>query len=254
MNNEEMAAKVCEQAFDKWINPEILKRYSNDSSNKLSTKISYAQVLFGIDGTHMVRLNNEVKGTFKVKLRKAVKKGDPILMVNIEDIFFADQDEQDKDFGHITIAQYEDRRSVSFSFLYGAKQVGKYLNLGEEYYNQACVALDGSRRACITLGMTAIENLIKARLAASPQINLGVRLSHSQVHELFSHFIDDNQALKLNKKYIQSHEFFKAHFNDVRYHPDADKVRLDTIKRHLRSIDELRKETYELVSKVDSLS
>jgi hypothetical protein len=250
--DEQMAAAVHKQAMENWIHPEILKRHKEGIIKELPIVLRQAQVLFGLDGSKLVRINDEVRGTFKAKLKKAVKKGDYLRYDDVEGLYFAEQSPDDKDFGHITLVSLSgDKLTVSFSFEYGAHKVQDYLKLGTEFLKQANSAMDTSTRVCVALAMTATENIAKARLAASPLASINTK-QHTQLISAFSKFSSQDSPKKLNAKYTQAYKFFHRHFNGVRYqpsYPDVDKAEL---KKNLKILKDLQNETTLLIANIDS--
>ena len=247
-----MASAVHKQAMENWIHPEILKRHKEGSIKKLPIVLRQAQVLFGLDGSKLVRINDEVRGTFKAKLKKAVKKGDYLRYDDVEGLYFEEQAPDDKDFGHLTLVSLSgDKWTISFSFEYGAHKVQDYLNLGTEFLKQANSAAGTSTRACVALAMTATENLAKARLAASPLASINTK-KHTQLISAFSKFSSQDSPKKLNAKYTKAYKFFHKHFNGVRYEPSYPDVDRQLLNENLKILKDLQNETSLLVANIDA--
>ncbi|MDB5167522.1 MAG: hypothetical protein JWN26_667 [Candidatus Saccharibacteria bacterium] len=250
-----IAQAVYNQAFKNWINPEVLARQKRGEV-ELPLKIHSAQILFGIDGSHTVRINEETKGTFTAKLKRAVKKGE-LLTYNDVDGLYLQQAPEDKGFGYITVVAGGDNRwSVSFSFEYGVDRIKEYLSLGEEYLENANDAVETSKRVATALGMTAGENLVKARLASSPLVDVSIMnaRNHSQVFNRFKLFATEVNLKKLDKAYIDAVEFFKDNFNTVRYNTSKVEIHKSTLKKHLAALGRLKADTRRMVNSIDVTS
>jgi hypothetical protein len=254
MKDKDMMRAVHQQAFEKWINPEVLARHARGEVEQLPMVLHTAQIVFGIDGSHKVRINEEAKGIFKGRALKNLKKGQALTYKDVGDLFFSEQAPEDKEFGHITlVSSGDDKWSVSFSFIYGTRNIEKYLRLGKEFLDQSAAALNDSKRVALTLGMTAAENLIKARLAASPLADIKTK-KHDRLRHIYNSFVVQNQPNKLNKDYQAALKFFAKHFNKARYEPDATSVHLSTLKKHLRVLAKLQAETQRMIDQVEETS
>lgn len=249
MDDEAMAQSIYSQALKNWIEPEILKR---ESLGQITTPVELlrAQIIFGLDGSKVVRLNNEVKGEIKVQINRTVKKGDLLYTKDIEKILFTELDPSDSGFGHITLLSYGTGRwAVTFSFIYGPERVKKYLELGKVFLDQADMSLDKSSRVSLALAMTAAENLVKARISASPRIILNTN-THSGLMSQFARFINDDTRGKVGQNYVDTYKFLKNNFNAVRYNPEYKKINANTIKKHLRCLRELEAETSKIITQI----
>jgi len=248
--NQEMAEAVYAQAMNLWINPDILERHARGEV-ELPVVLTAAQIIFGIDGSHKVRINGEVKGTLIAKYKRDMKVGEFITFNDIEDLHVAERDPDDEDFGHITlISQGNDGWNISFSFLYGVDNVKNYLSLGREYLEGAKQALQTSQKIAISLGMTAGENLLKARLATSPLIQVRSK-THSKLINLLGQFSQLSNTKKIDPEYNKAIKFFFKHFNGVRYEPNYQKIHKSTIMKNLRTLERLDAETQTLINQVD---
>lgn len=253
----DMAAAVYKQAMSNWIEPEVRLRHTRDGI-KLPMHVYQAQIIFGLDGSHVVRLNAEVKGELKARVNRPVKKGELIYNKDVDQVVFSQLSSEDEGYGHITMISHgkgDDTTtwSVSFSFIYGPKRVTEYLDMGKDFLTQAEASLAQSYRVAMSLGMTAAENLIKARISASPRTTLNGK-THGGLMSQFAKFIKEDPLKSIDQRYIDAHKFFKKHFNGVRYDPSHKKVNRNTIKMHLRSLKRLEGETTNIVSKLPNKS
>jgi hypothetical protein len=254
MKNEDMAKAVYDQTLEKWVHPEIYARHERGEIAELPFKLHSAQVVLGLDGSYSVRLNGEVKGTFKGRAFRTIKKGQALTYQDVTDLYFSEQAPEDREFGHITlVSSGDDKWSVNFSFIYGTEKIEKYLQIGGEFLDQSSAALKDSSRTAMALGMTAAENLIKARLAASPIVDIKTK-THNQLRQLYNRFVLRNPAKKIDKDYGDAYKFFAKHFNKVRYDPEAKSPHRATIKKHLRTLGRLQAETQQMVDQVEMIS
>lgn len=248
--NQEMAQAVYDQTMNLWVHPEIIARHKKGEVN-LPVVLRAVQVILGMDGSYKVRLNDEVKGKLVGKLKREVKVGEQITYNDIEDFYLAERDPDDLDFGHITlISQGEDKWSISFSFIYGVENAKSYLDLGKEYLYKAKDAAATSHRVSLALATTAGENLLKARLATSPLVELKTK-KHSGVVNLLGQFTKIPTKRQLSPEYNDAIKFFHKHFNGVRYDPSYPKVHKSTIKKNLNILERLYNETQSIISGID---
>lgn len=252
----DMANAIYAQAMTNWIEPEILLRHERGEV-ELPMEFNQAQIIFGIDGSHLVRLNGEVKGEIKARINRPVEKGELLYNRDIDEVVFSQLAPEDEGYGHITMISYSQGDSlvwsVSFSFIYGATRVTQYLDLGKDFLGQAEATLPNSHRATIALAMTAAENLIKARISASPRLKLTGK-THDSLMSLFSRFIKDDPLKSLDQSYVDTYKFFKSHFNGVRYEPTYKNIHRSTIKKHLHILRQLHHESEVLVLNMPSKS
>jgi hypothetical protein len=248
--NQEMAQALYDQTMKLWVHPEILER-SKRGEVTLPVVLRAVQVILGMDGSYKVRLNSEVKGKIIGKYKRAVKIGENITYNDVEDLHLAERDPDDLNFGHITfISQGENKWSISFSFIYGAETARGYLELGKEFLEQAKTTQKASRRTTLALAMTAAENLLKARLATSPLVELKTK-KHSGIVNLLGQFTKTPTKKPINAEYNDAIKFFHRHFKGVRYEPDYLKVHMSTIKKNLSILDRLYNETETIISGID---
>lgn len=256
LSDAEMADAVYKQAMSIWIEPEVLKRHGRDGI-KLPMEVHQAQIIFGLDGSHIVRLNNEVRGQLRAKINRPVKKGELITAKDVDEVVFTQLAPEDEGYGHITLISHGTADvttwSVSFSFIYGAKRVTEFLDLGKDFLDQAELSLKRSFRVSIALGMTAAENLIKARINASPRVSVNVK-THGGLASLFAKFIKDDPLESIDQSYVETYKFFRKNFDGVRYDPLYKKVNRNTINKHLRSLRKLDTETSAMIASLPDKS
>jgi uncharacterized protein (UPF0332 family) len=251
--NQEIAQSLYEQAMELWIRPEILERH-NKGSVSLPVVLKAAQIIFGMDGSHTVRLNGEVKGKFIAKVKRVVEVGEGITYNDIEDLHLAERDPDDIDFGHLTLlSQGNDNWNISFSFEYSTDNVQSYLGLGKEFLDAAKTSLETSRRVALAMGMTASENLLKARLATSPLVDIKTK-NHSGLIHLLGQFTQRTTRGKIKSEYNDAIKFFSKHFNGVRYNPNYPKIHKSTIKKNIRILERLHSDTQSIMIGIDARS
>jgi len=251
--NQETAQALYNQVMELWVHPEILARQEKGEAT-LPVTLTAVQVVLGMDGSYMVRLNGEVKGTLIARYKRDMRAGEYVTYADIEDLHLEKRDPDDLDFGHITmISQGDNKWNVSFSFIYGAENVKNYLNLGKEFLDQSKAALETSSRSALALATTAGENLLKARLATSPIVNLRAK-THAALVNLLGQFTKTPTKKPIDPRYNETIKFFHKHFNGVRYDPAYPRVHKATIKKHLRVLELLYAETQSIVFGVEGYS
>ena len=250
MNQDMMAQALYDQAMELWVHPDILERHKRGEV-ELPVVLKAVQIVFGMDGSYKIRLNGEVKGKIIGKYKRAVKAGEEITYNDIEDLHLAERDPGDNDFGHITlISQGNDRWNFSFSFVYGIKNVQSYLSLGREFLDGAKAALETSHKVSLALGMTAGENLLKARLATSPLVELKTK-KHGGLISLLGQFSQDPHKKQISPAYNEALKFFHKHFDGIRYTPSYPSVHKSTIQKNLRILERLYNDTETIIRRID---
>ena len=115
------------QVMDLWITPEVKRRQEQGLLPK-PLNLWVAQVVFFADGRpHQIRINEEVKVVFRVKLKKGVSKlkGEAIYSDEVElyDLTRLPESEN-QDCGHITLNRVGDAWHISFDLRYN-KQISR---------------------------------------------------------------------------------------------------------------------------------
>ena len=102
-----------------WILPSIRERQERNELDKPLT-LQMAQIIFKPNGGKpIVRVNEEVKGRAKVKLRNgSVSEGDQIFTNQFDKIEVFELNETDRNNGHATLIHIDCKWLVFFNFIY----------------------------------------------------------------------------------------------------------------------------------------
>jgi hypothetical protein len=212
------------------------------------------QVVLGMDGSYEVRLNDEVKGKIIARYKRPIKVGEQVTYDDVENLHLEERDPTDLNFGHITlISQGNDIWNISFSFEYGVETTQHYLDLGKEFLDQAKRVLEASHKAAITLGTTAGENLLKARLSTSPLAEINTK-KHAGLVNLLGKYTQAPTKKQINSEYNNAIKFFHKHFNGVRYEPNYPNIHRSTLKKNIRILERLLAETEAIVVGINAHS
>ena len=176
----EGAERLLQQAFELWINPEVERR---EAEGLLTTpfEIHAAQRLQWPDGRTEVRLNDEVNGVGSLRAPRAIERGDPIYLSDLDGLVGFDLLPEELDAGHWTVLWTGTRWFCGFNFLKHRARCAdllvkafQFAQAGEEARDRghAAVAVDTLYSAC--------ELVAKAMLVAGHQLDLEAR-THAAV-------------------------------------------------------------------------
>lgn len=187
IDESKMAQNLINQAFSVWINPELERR---KKANLLPTGFSlqYAQIIFTLSGKNLVRINSEVKTIIKAKVNQAVKKGQPITASMIDNLESFSLIDEEKDFGHLTLAKLQSTWHVGFDFRYNLSKPREFHAIGKDFLSQAKKALDGKNyRPMVECLFIGAENLLKAKLFLYPDETIRKAKTHQGVQMRVNH-------------------------------------------------------------------
>ena len=214
-----------------WALPEIERRQKEGKLPK-PVELRHVQVLFAIDGSRTIRINEEVKAIFKAKLAKgkSVKKGQALRESDVEDVQFGQLLEEDSDFGHITIWRFKDEWKVYFSFIYENRKAKATLELGESFLQSAKADIEAARLGpAVNSLFVASENVAKARLFLQPldDVHKPVK-THKGTQLLINRYKEIGRIIP--SKYAKNHNKLLGLRELARYDPsyDIDKKFLNT--------------------------
>jgi HEPN domain-containing protein len=202
---------VTEETFQQfmslWILPEIERR-REVGSLPLPFDLERAQVLFFVDGRpNVVRLNDEVRSTAYVKIKKGTSKsvGEPVFPHEIERIeSLRLLDDEDPDCGHLTVLRLLNRWTIAFDFIYNKGQAQQHLGAAKEFLEAARHALNKKHwRVFIDNSFSAAELAAKAFLLTMPGPNQPPK-NHKWVHARYNIHsklgnVEDEQVQTLNR-------------------------------------------------------
>jgi len=176
--------RTLQQAFELWFNPELERRRVAGLLGP-DFKLMKAQVLFSDNGPALVRINDEVRGDFLVRVARAVKKGDPVFEQDIASFEGVALSESDRDFGHFTIIRYGNGWQVLFDFRRNKQHALDLISRAEEFIavSEFCLSKD-LKAAHVDNLFSAYELLAKAHLVTS--ILPKDTKSHGRIHAVLN--------------------------------------------------------------------
>lgn len=186
--NAEMGEAIFTQIISIYVNPEIARRVEAGLM-AAGTTLTKIQVILFDDGRNQVRLNEEVKATWKVKLKKGVRKekGDPIYDNEVEQFQPAELLDDDLDCAHVTMISVADRWQISFSFQYNQKTARAHLEAAEEFFASAKESMANGRfRPFVDNLFSSSELAVKALLLSLPMDGIKASRRHSNLHSNYN--------------------------------------------------------------------
>ena len=155
---QEDLQRTFQQIVDLWIIPEIRKRQQKGWKEE---NVTVAQIILIPDRKPLVRLNNQVKLTLKVKANRDVKKGDPIYSTDfseVEDIIY----EKIKNAACVVLIFLRDRWIVKFDFRYYMDTAKEHIAAAREFYESARDNFDRKRFRPFYEDCWAVAELLSA--------------------------------------------------------------------------------------------
>jgi hypothetical protein len=190
--------RVFQQFMDIFIIPELHNRQKKGILLK-PLELKAAQVIFFPDGRKPeIRINSEVKGLGKMKLKPSISKteGETEYAHEIEDIGGLEFHEgMDADCGHATLLRMGDRWFVLWDARYNKALSRKHLEAAREFYEAATFSFD--RRnwiAFIDNLFSAAELAIKAELFSIPDPDFREKANHKCIHSRYNRFMASGNA------------------------------------------------------------
>jgi len=167
-NNQEIARRLLEQAFELWVGPEIERRQAAGLLPDGFVPFA-AQIIMNVDASTAVRLNEELSGRLRVKTISAIDKGDIVRFNDILEIESMELSARDPNAAHITLISHRDRWWIGFDFHYNAARTADVLDVALEFLETAQEALRAGRlRAFADTFFSALELLAKTWLLRFP--------------------------------------------------------------------------------------
>lgn len=167
--------------FQLAFSPEIKRRlHSGELDDKFV--LSCAQLIQPLEGSRIIRLNEEVRGIGTVRADRPVQKGDPVYYSDLRRLESFDLEEDELDAGHFTLFWFGNGWFISFDFRSGRSISARLLDIALEFLETAQHAQSQSHaRACLDNLFSACELASKARLLLhhSPAANAK---THGSIH------------------------------------------------------------------------
>lgn len=185
---QDFSENIFKSFNDIFFNPEIERR---EKSNEIQPdfQLIAAQVIFFPNGEKpIIRLNNEVKATVKVK--NGVNTNDNNYWASSEDvekIIFDDKEFQD--CGHATMILFTDGYQLSFDFRYNIETCKKHLQIAEQFLATAEYSYNNKYfSAFIDNSFSTIELLAKSKLLLAINKNMYGKTNHNAIKTEFSKY------------------------------------------------------------------
>ena len=178
--DEEAGKRIVEQAFELWINPELSRREALGELS-LPVELYLAQIVWPPEGDLQVRINEEVRGYAFTKLDRPVEKGDPILISDLTGFQGFELEDDELDYGHMTLIQNGKGWSVSFNFLRKRARGLALIAKSVEFFEAARLALARGHHAVVIDNLfSACELVSKADLISHHIID--EKSNHKAIH------------------------------------------------------------------------
>jgi hypothetical protein len=174
--------RTLQQAFELWVMPEVERR---QSAGQLPPNFQLwsAQVVFEVDAPLKVRLNNEVQAVMKVRVTRAVAKGEAVGMNDFSEIESIELTDNDPNAGHITIIAHQGVWYITWDTRYNAERIATTIATAKEFIGSSQDNLKASppRLRSFTENLfSAVELLAKAVLLELPD----TKILNSKTHGL----------------------------------------------------------------------
>ena len=144
--------------------PEIRQRLATGQLDEKFTLYA-VQWIRPFEGRGIVRLNEEVRAIGIVRAPRAIEKGDPVFLSDLQHLQVVDLEEDELDAGHFTLFWNGEGWVGSFDFRAGRAISARLLGSAIEFLQTAHFARDqGHARACVDNLFSACELASRARL------------------------------------------------------------------------------------------
>lgn len=180
-DSDEMGRRVLEQAFELWINPELARR---KASGVLPDDFALwgAQRIQPPEGPVIIRINDEIRGVASVKAKRAVEKGDDVVLGDFEGLEDFDLPFDELDSGHWTVLWTGERWFTSFNFMTQRNRCLLLLDKAEHFLVASRRAeADGHAAVAVDTLFSACELASKAHLVSSHTLPMGTK-THGPIH------------------------------------------------------------------------
>lgn len=180
-SSDELGRLVLEQAFELWINPEIVRR---KASGALSEDFEPwgAQRVQTPSGAVIIRFNDEIRGTALVRPTRAVEKGDTVNWGDLASLEEFDLPTDELNNGHWTVLRTGEQWLTSFNAL---TQRSRCLLLLEkaEHFLEASRKAEADRYSSVAVDtlFSACELVSKAHLVSFHTLPMSTK-THGPIH------------------------------------------------------------------------
>lgn len=224
--------------MDQWILPSIRRRQEiGDLPKPLA--LNMAQIIFKPEGGEPeVRVNNEIKGRAIVNLKKGLEKplksGDPISLSQLDGIESFELEESERDFGHATLIELNEKWLITFNFIYNKKSSQEHLAAANEFLHAAESSLKESfLRAAIDSLHSASELAAKAYLLGRPDKSIVEAKSHDVVHRKINM---ERKLGNVNPDHVDTFNSLRSLRSSARYLQSDLKIERHQVEEMLNDI------------------
>ena len=212
---------VFRNAFELWITPEVKRRQLEGNLPKPVSLLA-AQVVFAPEGKPLVRLNNEVRGRARVKLRDGIEEGDPVYGADVEDYEGFDLLSEEADFGHMTLIRHRQHWVMMFDFSVYKGHASALVARAEEFFSAAQSSLErGHVGAYVDNLFSCSELLARARLLNAHMLEKDWK-THDPIH---SRINDWRRLGNVDGEFVDLLNDLRNARPTARYSPDTPKAR-----------------------------
>lgn len=227
--------------FSTLITPEIESRRKRSliSDNYFPEKI---QIIFTIDGLRFIRFDEEIRAVIVTNLGTA-KVSDNFSVEGLS-IQRLDREEEEQDFGHVTLVRVRDLWVLAFDFRYGIQTSKRCYEVGKEFLEVATYAFENKkyRALCANLYLSA-ENLAKARFFLHPDSELRKTKKHGLIAAKVN--IHHKNTKIVSAEYKDTYNFLKRIYDKSRFGEEFT-INHEDAKKHLDAIEKFSQEIFQL--------
>lgn len=245
--NQEFADNVFKNFNDLFFNPEIERRRQLNLIQEPFYLIA-GQVVFFCDGKQpIIRLNEEVKATVKIKKNVDITNENFWASRNeVKKVLFSDP--ENLDCGHATMIHFKDGYKLTFDFIYNKHTCNKYLSTAEEFLKSAQFALENNFiSAFIDNSFSSMELLAKSKLLLETNKNINGKTNHKAIKAEFNkRYKNDLNNIEINYKVVLNKLSLLR--NDARYLEKPFTISEEDKKLIIDSMLDLHKKIKENIS------
>jgi uncharacterized protein (UPF0332 family) len=216
---------TLKQMLDVYVIPEIAQRKESGKIPENFELTSFQILFYPHLGRNEIRFNEQCKIVAVTELNKAVNKGDPIFVDDIEKIKEIRLDSSDDpNCGHMTYFMLGDHLYHSYDFRYNRKTIGEYLELAQQFIESAEAALNKQHyEAFIDNLFSAVEITAKSQLIIHPDLQLMKKSTHKSIKTKFHQY---GHLGNVNSSYVSLLKKFTSLRSKARY-SEGEKPRHD---------------------------
>ncbi len=190
MLDNSAARNLLTQLMTIYISPELRKRQHPQNFN-----LRAAQIIFYDDSRPcQVRINDEINGIAKVKLKSGVskKKNEPIFENEVEGLSEINLTEyDDPNCAHVTLVRIRNTWTIAFDFRYNKGLAQKHIKTAKQFYETAEFSYQKENWAPLIDNLfSAAELAAKSMLLLMPGTGFTKKSRHRSIQFRFNKFAD----------------------------------------------------------------